>query len=83
VTYAHSNGTNRKYPATTRLARSDARTFHGKISTEELLAAEDVALRDTLPRFEQTGSPIITDREQTKPSFATYPLTGLNILGKG
>jgi 5-methyltetrahydropteroyltriglutamate--homocysteine methyltransferase len=52
----------------------------GKISTEELLAAEDVALRDTLPRFEQTGSPIITDREQTKPSFATYPLTGLNIL---
>ena len=52
----------------------------GKISTEELLAAEDVALRDTLARFEQTGSPIITDGEQTKPSFATYPLTGLNVL---
>ena len=27
--------------------------------------------------FEATGSPVITDGEQTKPSFATYPLSGL------
>ncbi|MGB7434446.1 MAG: cobalamin-independent methionine synthase II family protein [Candidatus Acidiferrum sp.] len=52
----------------------------GKISREQLLAAEDAALRDTVARFEQTGSPIITDGEQTKPSFATYPLSGLNNL---
>ena len=52
----------------------------GKISRDQLLAAEDAALRDTLARFEQTDSPIITDGEQTKPSFATYPLTGLNNL---
>lgn len=38
------------------------------------------ALRDTIERFERTGSPVITDGEQTKPSFATYPLSGLNNL---
>jgi 5-methyltetrahydropteroyltriglutamate--homocysteine methyltransferase len=47
---------------------------------EQLLAPEDAALRDTLARFEHTGSPIITDGEQTKPSFATYPVSGLNNL---
>jgi len=38
------------------------------------------ALRDTIDRLEQTGSPVLTDGEQTKPSFATYPLTGLTNL---
>jgi 5-methyltetrahydropteroyltriglutamate--homocysteine methyltransferase len=38
----------------------------GKISREQLLAAEDAALRNTLARFEHTGSPIITDGEQSK-----------------
>jgi len=38
------------------------------------------ALRDTILRFEETGSPVITDGEQTKPSFATYPLQGLPNL---
>ncbi len=52
----------------------------GKISREQVLAAEDAALRDTIERFEGTGSPIITDGEQTKPSFATYPLSGLHNL---
>jgi 5-methyltetrahydropteroyltriglutamate--homocysteine methyltransferase len=52
----------------------------GKISREQLLDAEDAALRDTLARFEHTGSPIITDGEQSKPSFATYPLSGFNNL---
>ena len=31
-------------------------------------------------RLEQTGSPVLTDGEQTKPSFATYPLAGLRNL---
>jgi 5-methyltetrahydropteroyltriglutamate--homocysteine methyltransferase len=38
------------------------------------------ALCDTIERFQQTGSPVITDGEQTKPSFATYPLSGLTHL---
>jgi 5-methyltetrahydropteroyltriglutamate--homocysteine methyltransferase len=28
--------------------------------------------------FRATGSPVITDGEQTKPSFATHPLHGLD-----
>lgn len=52
----------------------------GQATAEELRAAYDAALRDTVARFEQTGSPVIADGEQTKPSFATYPLAGLANL---
>ena len=52
----------------------------GQISREQLLSAEEVAVRDTIRRFEETGSPIVTDGEQTKSSFATYPLSGLSHL---
>src|ERR1700721_4095950 len=52
----------------------------GKISAEQLKAAEEAALRDTIARLEETGSPVVTDGEQTKPSFATYPLSGLGNL---
>jgi 5-methyltetrahydropteroyltriglutamate--homocysteine methyltransferase len=52
----------------------------GKISEDELDGAEDAALRDTIECFERTGSPIISDGEQTKPSFATYPLAGSKSL---
>src|SRR5580698_815160 len=38
------------------------------------------AVSDTLAEFEKTGSPVITDGEQTKSSFATYPLEGLTNL---
>jgi 5-methyltetrahydropteroyltriglutamate--homocysteine methyltransferase len=52
----------------------------GRISEEQFRASEDVALRETIQRMEATGSPVITDGEQTKPSFATYPLTGVANL---
>jgi 5-methyltetrahydropteroyltriglutamate--homocysteine methyltransferase len=52
----------------------------GKISEGEVRAAEDSALRDTINRFERTGSPITSDGEQTKASFATYPLAGIKSL---
>jgi len=55
-----------------------------RISREVLDRAYEEALRDTIRRFEDTGSPVITDGEQTKPSFATYPLTDLqNIAPDG
>jgi 5-methyltetrahydropteroyltriglutamate--homocysteine methyltransferase len=38
------------------------------------------AISDTLKELEKTGSPVITDGEQTKSSFATYPLEGLTNL---
>lgn len=52
----------------------------GYLGQEKLRAIYEDALRDTIQRFEATGSPIITDGEQTKPSFATYPLDGLRNL---
>jgi 5-methyltetrahydropteroyltriglutamate--homocysteine methyltransferase len=52
----------------------------GKISDEQLHTAEQAALRDTIQRLEATGSPVLSDGEQTKPSFATYPLTGIESL---
>lgn len=52
----------------------------GQISRDELVTVEQVAVRDTIARFEDTGSPIITDGEQSKSSFATYPLSGLDNL---
>jgi 5-methyltetrahydropteroyltriglutamate--homocysteine methyltransferase len=48
----------------------------GAVSREALDAEYAAALTDTIARFEQTGSPVISDGEQTKPSFATYPLSG-------
>lgn len=56
----------------------------GRASSERLATVSEEALRDTLRRFEDTGSPVVTDGEQTKPSFATYPLQGLpNIAPDG
>jgi 5-methyltetrahydropteroyltriglutamate--homocysteine methyltransferase len=52
----------------------------GAISQQTLDDAYAAALRDTIQRFEQTGSPVITDGEQSKSSFATYPLAGLTNL---
>ncbi|AEV98267.1 5-methyltetrahydropteroyltriglutamate--homocysteine methyltransferase [Niastella koreensis] len=40
----------------------------------------EIALTETITQFEATGSPVITDGEQTKPSFATYPVHGLETL---
>ena len=52
----------------------------GQLSDDEFDRSADEALRDTILRFEATGSPVITDGEQTKPSFATYPIHGLEGL---
>ena len=55
----------------------------GRISPGELEALFDDAVRDTLRRFEATGSPVVTDGEQRKQSFATYPVAGLDLAGGG
>jgi 5-methyltetrahydropteroyltriglutamate--homocysteine methyltransferase len=52
----------------------------GEIGDTELARAVDQAVRDTIQRLEQTGSPVVTDGEQSRPSFATYPLAGLQEL---
>jgi 5-methyltetrahydropteroyltriglutamate--homocysteine methyltransferase len=52
----------------------------GKIGRQQLDELHDRALKDTISRFEQTGSPMITDGEQGKPSFISYPIDGLAAL---
>ena len=52
----------------------------GRVSEEQFHGAEEAALRDIISRFEHTGSPVIADGEQSKSSFATYPLAGLSKL---
>lgn len=50
----------------------------GQLSEEDLAALADEAVGDTVKRFEATGSPVISDGEQTKyHSFATYAVHGL------
>ncbi|CAF0984637.1 unnamed protein product [Adineta ricciae] len=43
----------------------------------ELKALQVKAIRSTIEELERTGSKIITDGEQTKSSFLTYPICGL------
>ncbi|MEU7145988.1 5-methyltetrahydropteroyltriglutamate--homocysteine methyltransferase [Nocardia sp. NPDC046473] len=52
----------------------------GRITDEALGGLYDAAVRDTIAQLESLGSPVVTDGEQSKPSFATYPLAGLPNL---
>jgi 5-methyltetrahydropteroyltriglutamate--homocysteine methyltransferase len=64
-----------------RVLQEAMRDFaEGSISAEKMDRLFDEAVRDTIEQFEATGSPVITDGEQTKPSFATYPLAHLDNL---
>ncbi len=56
----------------------------GQIKESELSKLTDQAIEETIKLFEQTGSPVITDGEQSKPSFVTYPIHGSkNLNGNG
>ena len=67
-------------PRPTELIEGVRAFAEGRMAKTELDALYLHAIRDTIRRFEATGSPIITDGEQTKPSFATYPIQGLPNL---
>ena len=67
-------------PRPPQLIQAIASFRAGEIARDVLDKAYKDALQDTIQRLEQTGSPVLTDGEQTKPSFATYPLTGLDNL---
>ena len=54
----------------------------GALSEADLQALYDKALSETIERMEATGAPVVTDGEQTKPSFATYPI-GPQFDGEG
>ena len=62
-------------PRPAALQDAYARYDRGEIAKEELAEQQDAAVRDSIERFEETGSPIISDGEQRLSSFATYPVT--------
>jgi 5-methyltetrahydropteroyltriglutamate--homocysteine methyltransferase len=70
-------------PRPVQLLAAMADFANGRISKEQMQTAEDTSLRDTIQRLEATGSPVLTDGEQSKPSFATYPLLGLSLAADG
>ena len=55
----------------------------GSLSADQMESLFDAAVRDTIRRFEETGSPVLSDGEQRKPSFATYPIHGAENFGPG
>lgn len=61
----------------------DALAAHarGGLSDSDLAALRDRAVAETVGRLEELGSPVVTDGEQAKPSFATYPIAGSTVLG--
>jgi methionine synthase II (cobalamin-independent) len=70
-------------PRSDGLAAAMQAAAAGSIRQVELDALFDEAVRDTIMRMEAVGSPVVTDGEQRKPSFATYPVHGLASLGSG
>jgi 5-methyltetrahydropteroyltriglutamate--homocysteine methyltransferase len=67
-------------PRPQKLITAFAQYEQGSLSQEEFALISNEAVRDTIEKFEATGSPVITDGEQTKPSFATYPIHTLPNL---
>lgn len=59
-------------PAALQQIVLDAAT--GLVPIAQLHAAQDAAVRDTLAKLGETGSPILSDGEQRRESFASYPL---------
>ena len=63
-------------PRPTELINGIAAHAAGTISSDELDRLYDSAVRETVERMEAIGAPVISDGEQSKPSFATYPIDG-------
>ncbi len=69
-------------PRSTKLQEAYAAYDAGTISKDQLEAQQDIAVQDSITRFEATGSPIISDGEQRWSSFATYPIAD-TLAGTG
>lgn len=62
-------------PRPTFLQKAFADYDAGKISRDDLVAAQDRSVKDSLENLSSTGETLITDGEQRASSFATYPIT--------
>ncbi|MBA3252395.1 MAG: hypothetical protein H0T66_19305 [Geodermatophilaceae bacterium] len=69
-------------PRPTTLQEAYAKYDKGEIGKDDLEKEQDAAVKDSVERFEATGSPIISDGEQRWSSFATYPIAD-TLAGTG
>ncbi|ALU98416.1 5-methyltetrahydropteroyltriglutamate--homocysteine methyltransferase (plasmid) [Streptomyces globisporus C-1027] len=67
-------------PRSATLLHALAAHAQGTLDATDLAKQQEQAVADTLTRLERVGSPVLVDGEQSKPSFATYPVTGLDTL---
>jgi methionine synthase II (cobalamin-independent) len=61
-------------PRPAKLQAAYASYDQGTISKEQLGAEQEEAVKDSIQRQEAAGTPIVSDGEQHRSSFATYPL---------
>src|ERR1700760_3334342 len=69
-------------PRPAKLQAAYAQIDAGKTDKAQLETEQEAAVKDSIIRFEETGSPIISDGEQWWSSFATYPVTD-TLAGTG
>jgi methionine synthase II (cobalamin-independent) len=69
-------------PRPAKLQAAYAEYDAGRIDKAQLETEQEAAVKDSIERFEATGSPIISDGEQWWSSFATYPVTD-TLAGTG
>ncbi len=69
-------------PRPAKLQEAYAKFDAGEIGQEDLEKLQEAAVKDSIERFEATGSPIISDGEQRWSSFATYPIA-TTLAGTG
>ena len=67
-------------PRSPELQAAMVANAEGTLADDVLEEHFDAAVADTIGRLEAAGSPVVTDGEQTKSSFATYPLEGMSNL---
>ena len=64
-------------PRPNELIDAEEQYRRGKIDINTLNKLRIQAVQDSIENFEATGSPVITDGEQTKASFISYPIDTL------
>ncbi|WP_255637729.1 cobalamin-independent methionine synthase II family protein [Amycolatopsis sp. DSM 110486] len=67
-------------PRPTHLAHAVDEFERGLIDRSQLANVHNEAIAATIAMLASTGSPVLTDGEQSKPSFVGYPLAGLENL---
>ncbi|MCP2167516.1 cobalamin-independent methionine synthase II family protein [Goodfellowiella coeruleoviolacea] len=70
-------------PRSAELLAAAAAAQSGDLDHAAFQALQDQAVQDTIATLEAIGSPVVTDGEQSKPSFVTYPIAGASALSDG